>query len=343
MYQSISFNDVNFKQKLVNEYKENGLVVINDVFTDNECDNLMDGIITSFEQLGTGIDKNKLETWTTYNTPPQTRPGLFQSLVSNLKEVWTIRSHNNVRTIFEMLYSDVRGKPIKDFMVSGDGINIRPNINPIHKSTSNDWPHVDQTIRNDVYRCIQGQAVLTNTTASFVASPKSHLIFDKLLDKLKIDENDKSNWLKFDKIQTKIANLMIKELKGQWQIPILSKKGSFIVWSSTLIHSAKLQDKIELPSLTDKYLGWRGVVYVCYRPTSEFTSKEIKKRIDVYENNRTTNHWGTKMFPKTPGGRYLYIDKRHSVIEEMIKDPLKVYQKIGKPILNNEEKKLLNL
>lgn len=342
MYPSISLNDPNFKDKLLAEYKTNGLVVITDVISDTECDNFMDRIVDSFERLGTGIDKNDInKTWTVYNTPPQTRPGLIQSLMANLQEVWDIRANLNISKIFELLYTGLRNKHITEFIVSGDGINIKPNDQPILNKKSNDWPHVDQTIKNDIYKCIQGQMVLTNTTASFVASPKSHLIFDQLLDKLGIDKEDKSNWLKFDKDQVKIAQQLVQQINGQWQIPILSKKGSFIVWSSTLIHSAKIQDKIEPPSLTNKYLGWRGVIYVCYRPKTDFTDKEIAKRINAFKENRTTNHWSTKIFPKTPGGRYLYINKRHQIIEDMMKNPSKVYQILGLPVLNNIQRKLL--
>ena len=42
---------------------------------------------------------------------------------------------------------------------------------------------------------------------------------------------------------------------GECQIPILSKKDSFIIWSSTLIHSVRLQTKKKNYPKTDKYLG----------------------------------------------------------------------------------------
>ena len=145
--------------------------------------------------------------------PPQTRHGLFQALVANFPTVWTIRSHPNVRKIFEILYSGVRGSAQANFIVSSDGINIRPGtIGPFHKTTSKDWAHVDQTILNDVYKCIQGQAVLTNTTASFVASTKSHLIFDELLIKLK--KSGTSNWLKFTDDEIRIAKKLVCDAGG---------------------------------------------------------------------------------------------------------------------------------
>jgi hypothetical protein len=329
MYSSISINDENFKKKLMKTYYENGFAVINDVFTNEECDNWIDSILDNFEKLGTGFDKNDVEnTWNIYNLPPQTRDGLFQSLVTNFKEIYEIRFHENVKFIFKTIYSELRGKKINKFICSQDGINMRPNIET--SKNSKDWSHCDQTIRNDIYKCVQGQAVLTNTTACFVCSPKSHLIFDDILDELKIPEDDTSNWLKFKDEQKDIIKKMVIDSGGEWQIPILSKKGSFIIWSSTLIHAARLQTKKEPKSKKDKYLGWRCVIYVCYRPLSEFTKREIEKREEYFDENRTTNHWG-KLFGKTPGGRYLYLKKRHPNIEDMIKNPKLVYDKIDKP------------
>lgn len=344
MYPSISINDPNFKNKLIQNFTANGIVVVNDVFSDNECTTYMDSILGDFVKLGTGIDLTDTntikKTWTDYKLPPQTRPGLFQSTMSNCGAVWTIRSHDNVKLIFETLYSHTKKKEVKDFIVSGDGINVRPGfVGPYHKP--GDWAHLDQTLKGNIYKCIQGQAVLTNTTASFVASPKSHLVFEEIMEKLECD--DKSNWLKFNDKQIEIVKKLITDKGGQYQIPILSKRGSFIVWASSVVHAAKLQNNCENPLPNDKYNGWRGVIYVCYRPKDEFTKAEIQKRIKVFEENRALNHWSTKMFSKKPGSRFLYSDKRHDLIELMIADPKLVYSKIGKPVLTDTQKQLIGL
>lgn len=341
MYKSISINDVDFNNKLIKIFREDGLCVINDVINDQDCDNYMDAIINDFVKLDSGIKKDRIDTWITHNLPPQTRTGLFQALVSNLSTIWQIRSNDNIRKIFEILYTNLRGKEVKDFIVSNDAINIKPNNNEIITNRTRDWAHIDQTDRTDIFKCIQGQCVLTNTTASFVASPKSHLLFLDILNKLSIDENDKSNWIKFNNEQLNIVNKMINDKGYDYQIPILSKKGSFIVWSSTLIHSARIQTRVEKLDPLDKYLGWRGVVYVCYRPKIEFSQKELNKRRKIFNENSTTNHWSTKVFPKKPGNRWQHIDKKHPNIETYIKEPKLVYNKIGKPVLNNQQLKLL--
>ena len=65
---------------------------------------------------------------------------------------------------------------------------------------------------------------------------------------------------------------------GEFQIPILSRKGSFIMWLSSTLHSAKLQDPpgtIPLPA--GPWRDWRCVVYVCLRPKDEVHDGHLKQ------------------------------------------------------------------
>lgn len=338
-FESVSIDDEDFDRKLTKSFKKNGVAVVTNVFSNRECRDLMDSIVDDFCQLGTGIDKNNIdETWTVYNLPPQTRHGLFQTTMSNLSAVWTVRSDPNVRKIFEILYSNLREEDIDEFIVSGDGINIRPGtVGPY--ASNRDWPHLDQTTSGNIYKCVQGQAILTTTSASFRATPGSHKYFEEILATYKFES--KSNWHKFTPEEVPKIKQYLEKKGIRWQIPILAPKGSFIVWASTTIHSAKLQDAKESPTRSDPYNGWRGVVYVCYRPLSEFTKTQIKKRQKVFDDNRLTNHWSTNMFGKKPGSRYIYSNPRHEVIEDLIQNPKNFYDIIDKPSLSRDQKALL--
>lgn len=337
-YPSISITDQNFAKKLLTNFKRDGLAVITDVISDEACEDYMNEIVDNFCQLGTGIDKDDIDhTWTVYNLPPQTRHGLFQTTMSNIPAVWSIRSDPNVRKIFEKIYSGLRGRNVKEFIVSGDGINVRPGTVGPYASKA-DWPHLDQT-SGDIYKCVQGQCVLTNTTASFRASPGSHKLFPQLLKKFKLEST--SNWHKFKPEEIQKIKSFVEKKGATWQVPICAPKGSFIIWASSTIHSAKLQDSKEEPTRADPYNGWRGIVYVCYRPKSEFTKSQIKKRQKVFTDNRLTNHWSTHMFGKKPGNRFLYSNARHPVIEDLILNPINLYRIIPKPQLSSVQKKLL--
>jgi len=337
-YRSVSMTDDDFETKLVRNFKRDGLAVVTGVFSKRECRDLMDSIVDDFCQLGTGIDKDNIEeTWTVYNLPPQTRHGLFQTTMGNLSAVWTVRSDPNVHKIFKTVYSSLRGEEVSEFLVSGDGINVRPGtVGPY--TANRDWPHLDQT-SGDLYKCVQGQAILTQTSASFRASPGSHKLFEDILKRFKLES--KSNWHKFSPEEIIKVKKFVESKKCKWQIPIRAPKGSFIIWASSTIHSAKLQDAREEPTRSDPYNGWRGVVYVCYRPLSEFTNAQINKRRKVLEENRVTNHWGTGMASKKPGSRYLYSNLRHPIIEDLIQNPVKFYETIGEPELTREQKSLL--
>jgi hypothetical protein len=317
MYQFVSFQEPDFAEKCIELFERDGFCVIQDVFLETECKNWIEAIFTFFESLGTGIDRtNVKETWLSENLP-QTRTGLFQAIVGNMQSVWDIRSHPNIQKIFQMIYSHLHQKEITDFIVSNDGINFCPN--GVGRSDGKDWAHVDQTIRDMV--CVQGQAVLSNTSACFRASPGSHKIYNEILDFEKVPKEDVSNWHKIEKTQD--VRKMVESIGGQYQIPILAPSGSFIIWSSKTIHSARLAIRVEEPSMEDIWLGLRAVVYVCYRPRDEFSKEEIARRANVVAENRTTNHAGVKIFAKKPGN---FRVKYHPKIEELIKNPRLVYR-----------------
>ncbi len=332
----VDFKDSDFITKCSQQFKSEGYCVITNVFTKEQCDIWISNILQFFVSLNTGIDlENIKETWKIENLPPQTRSDLFQTLISNIQSVWDIRSHPNVAHIFKIMYSHLRNKEISDFIVSNDGMNICPN--GIKPSNNKDWPHVDQTKRHDIFNCVQGQAVLSNTTACFRASTRSHLIFDKMMFIDNVDLKDNSNWHSIKNVDQ--VKSLVEKNQGKWQEPILAPAGSFIIWSSCLIHSARHATQIETISLDDKYLGWRAVVYVCYRPKEEMTFNEIKKRSSVIKSNGCTNHWSTKIFATRPGMTWKL--KYHPNIERLLQDPKLVYQ--FSPLeLNQEQRNLVS-
>ncbi|AYV76215.1 MAG: hypothetical protein Terrestrivirus5_37 [Terrestrivirus sp.] len=341
---TIKYGENNFEQNLVDLFREFGVVVITDVMSKNLCDEKVSEVITNFELIGTVKHFNK-NNWVDEDLPPQTRPGLFQALVSNLKPVWEIRSNDNIGNIFEILYSNLRNKNYtsNDFIVSGDGINVRPNGIEDYAKVQSDWPHCDQTKRNNPYLCIQGQMVLTNTSASFVASPKSHKIFDQIMDYYK-REDGPSNWLRINDGSVNDIKKMVENIGGNWQIPIVAPAGSFIVWSSTTVHSARKAIQEELKDKNDPWKGWRCVIYVCYRPKEEFTQEELYIRQKAFFENRVTNHWGNHIFDKKPGAKMNYKNARHQLIDKYIENPEKMYDIPDFRVdLNDKQRKLINL
>jgi hypothetical protein len=316
--------------KVASLLKEYGVCVIPDVFSSSECDSLMNDILLNTEVLsGNQVDHNQPEQWTGDNLPPQIRYGMYHNLLNNLKPAWEIRRDPRMKSIFKPVYSELRGTDVDEFVCSMDGINIQPNI--ARKSTGEkDWPHCDQTERSDIFKCVQGQVVLTNTTASFRATPKSHKHFVDIM-KIAGVPDDSRNFMKFtDEQLDAIQENIVLPNNISWQVPIKANKGSVILWLSTTVHSGMSSEIKETPTKEDPFIGWRGVVYVCYRPKSEFNEDELKVLEDCLENNHGTNHWSTKVFSSKPRPADLYARKQviSPTMEKLVANPQLVYEQI---------------
>jgi hypothetical protein len=117
-----------------------------------------------------------------------------------------------------------------------------------------------------------------------------------------------------------------------------------ILWFSTTIHSAQLQDshyKYDYTDVNQKWLGWRGVFYICYRNKNEIDKSHADRLLSSFNDNRTTNHWGVKVFPKYP--KYSTSQSFTKEIENYLYNPELVYEKFPewKPDLTPEIKKFL--
>uniref|UniRef100_A0A0G4GGG7 Uncharacterized protein n=1 Tax=Chromera velia CCMP2878 TaxID=1169474 RepID=A0A0G4GGG7_9ALVE len=324
--------------------KSHGVVVIENVFSAKECDGTMDQIVSCFESLGTGIDRKAIrETWTDSNLPPQTRPGMFQSLLGNMQPLWKIRRDERVASIFHNAYTSLRTEAKQQYVISHDGFNVMPNqlVQPDQHwdHPARDWAHLDQTIRGDPYMCIQGQVVLTNTTAAFRCSPKSHLVYESLLSSEGSPEDDTSNWRRFntrDEMKMREARRLIQTVGGQWQVPVYTPRGSVILWLSSVVHSAKPSHQVEEASPEDPYRGWRGVAYVCYRPADEFSPEELAAIERSVASNLLMNHWSTKQFRARGPKRFGVSEGPGAQIQSLLRAPQQLYTS-GNPLYEPPE------
>lgn len=278
----------------IDDLKKNGYAVIKNVIPKKICDKIMDKLITSLETISPELDRNDIKTWKRENLPPQTKIGLFQNFLGQHSIVERVRNSRRIKRIWENIHKDLTGE--EDLICSVDGVNIKPStIGPYHKPDK-DWAHLDQ-FKGDPFSCVQGQLVLTNTTASFVCSPKSHLLFSETSKML-----DEKKWLIKDVEKCK---KLVEENGGEWQVPIYVEAGSVIVWFSSLVHSAKYQDGVET-SEDDFWHGWRGVIYLCYTPKSNYTESQLKKIEKYKKEKRCMGHNNARVCPKNMAWRINY-------------------------------------
>jgi hypothetical protein len=344
--------DDNFviSQESLQKLKDDGVLIIENVFSEKECDAYCAEIVKCFTQISPKLHvdmrtgKADEMTWKPANLPPMPRSGLFQAIVSVFPPVLEIRSHEKIKSIFSQVYSFLRESPQTSFFTSMDGINVRPHIPAYQTDKSKDWAHLDQTIRNNPYLCVQGQIVLSNTTACFRASPKSHLLHDQILDKFAV--NSKDNWFKLDNSKYGELKEMVESIGGQWQIPIRAPRGSVILWLSSLIHSAMTQSKEKLSKCgvckNDIWRDWRMVVYVCYRPKEDVRNRKVhaKRLKKCLNEGRVTNHWGERMFPKKLFREHV---ERDSSIQIYVDDPQKARILFENAVTSDVAKKFVAL
>merc|ERR1711879_243314 len=298
-YKRHNFHTLN-QEDLHSDLVKDGVVVIENIFSKQECDDYMERTHQSFQRLGTGINDHKISSnWQRKNLPPQTRSGLFQSIMGHIPPVWEVRRNENIINIFKNLYSKLRNLENIKLVPSIDGINCLPNRD-IGKEKENTWEHLDQTYYHDPFKCIQGSIAFSNTSAGFLCSPKSHKIFDKILQIEKIADRENfskcHNWCRIKEENKETVKFEIERAGGKYQLPIIVPAGSMILWFSSTLHSARGAIKKENKSPNDKWLGWRGVYYISYRPDDEFTDSEMEIIKRNTKENRSMNHWSTKTF-----------------------------------------------
>lgn len=330
--------------------REHGVAVLLDVLHKPDLwrDRLFAELATAFPQGQLG-DAAGIGDWR--NLPPQTRPGMFQALVGNLPSVWALRSYPRVCALFREMYTLLRGvEDVGPLVTSIDGLSTTPPpcttthqrsaarpapaawaakyphaVDPLH-----DWPHTDQ-VEGPVDQFLQAQLVLHDTSASFVCSPKSHQLYDAIRTALAgsaaSSAPTQSTGAKWFRIKSQkdmaVAADVVARHGGRWQIPIVAPKGAMIVWFSSTIHSAR-------PQVRDDP-RWRAVVYVCHRPLREVGDARamrahVKRLRRALEENRMTNHSGSKMFPKAPGGRYSAQRVYNPVLEAWKKHPAQMWE-----------------
>lgn len=325
-YGIVDFNDSDFGSKMIDLIKEYGVVVIKNVLSSNECSDNINDIVTEIETIS-DFKRSDIRTWKTENLPQQVRPGMFHEVICNTPTINKLRFDPKIIKIFTTYYSQMKNKSYNDIdmIVSNDGINIKPGIIPPFDNGF-DWAHLDQTGEIDnPYKCIQGQIILSNTSACFKASPKSHLLFKEFVGD-SMTPTKVSGFLKFKPEMYFKMQKNLEAIGGAWQIKIPANKGDFIIWTSSTVHSASLQTKPEKPTKLDPWNGWRCVVYICLRPRDEFTESELKKKYESYVENRVTNHWGTTIFTGGFNGvNVLNKNKYSPKVRGFIEDPAKVY------------------
>lgn len=271
----IKTTDIGEADQILKKY---GVAILEDYFDDEYADKFFESVKQWLIGLNIGLT-NDISTWRNANMPLGPRYGMFQSIISNAPQFWKLREE------FHALYKSLLGEA--ELITSIDGASIFPT--KFSPKKQEDWAHIDQTESSD-FRTYQSQFVASDTTASFVCTPKSHLAHATILKKFAIPASD-TNWHKFTNNE---VTKLTKMFGDTYQIPIYAKKGSVIFWDSRTIHSAKYPDSTENK--------WRAVFYISMQPIKTLTAKNIETIKTAIIKGKTTNHLGSRIF--TPFDRF---------------------------------------
>lgn len=197
--------------------------------------------------------------------------------VGHQRHAWYIRTRPKVKQQFVDIWKHYGAEEPDDMIVSYDGsCYIEPECN----KKDNHWTHTDQGSPSggeiDELKCIQGFVALTsNEQRTFVCYEGSHKVHAKYFKYKGLKTS--SNWNIIDKEVVDGLQDFKRVLKVE--------AGSLVLWDSRTFHNNQYG-----PQGNNEE---RLVQYVCMLPRSHENNKESnqKKRINYFEERRTTTHW----------------------------------------------------
>lgn len=274
-----------------------GVAVIESVFDQDECDQLLSEMWDFFEEITEGwdtpISRSNRDTWKHfYDLYPKHSMLIQHHGVGNAAFAWTARQNEKAVSIFAYLYKCRK----EDLLVSFDGSSFHLPPEDTGKGFARkEFPgyHTDQSYTRNKFECVQSFVTLRDinekdgTLAFLEGSHNSHAFFAK-----KFNKTSKEDWHMLDDKEREFYLYW-----GHEERRIVCKRGSMVFWDSRTIHCGvePLSSRVT-PNL-------RAVIYLCYQPRSKIASPKIlEKRINAFVDKRTTSHWPLKpkLFAKKP-------------------------------------------
>ena len=271
----------------VNHLESEGFVVFANVLAQKEADRAMSLLWDYLENLGTGIDRNRIETWDDDRWPTTVHGAILPSYgIGHAGAQWYIRDIPNLKKAFAQIWET------DDLLVSFDGVTIwRPwTHNPAWKTNEgNSWLHIDQhPVGRPGKHCVQGLVNLLPTSESTggnVVVPGSHKRFQDIPD-------DYAERLA--RIHPSIDHFRFPNddpgLKTTEPVMAEMEAGDLLLWDSRTIHCSA--PGIKEPESNEQLL--RAASLVCMMPTSKSNPAVIAKRKAAVETLTSTTNWSDR-------------------------------------------------
>ncbi len=283
------------KENLRQTLEEYGVAIIPNVLDEQECNHMFNGIWDYFEHISqtweTPLDRNDESTFRGfYDLFPMHSMLIQYFSIGHNQASWNVRQNPKIVDIFSHFWNVYP----EDLLVSFDALsfNIPPEITNKGWFRKKEWFHSDQSFTRNDFECVQSWVTALDVNpgdATLSILESSHKYHSHAAEKFKL--TDKGDWYKLNDEEKQFYFDNGCEIKR-----IKCPKGSLVFWDSRTIHCG-------VEALKERPISnYRAVIYLCYSPRSKATKKDLKKKIEAFENLRTMNHWPhkPKLFPKSP-------------------------------------------
>ena len=274
--------------------EEHGVAAIQ-ILDDQECDEIFNGLLSFVENAtsawDTPFNRDDRATWKQYFELAPLHGYLMQCFgIGNSPAVWLARQNPKIVNVFAAFY----GVAPTELLASFDGASLllppEDTNRGYHKGK--DWYHCDQSFTERGFQCLQSWVTAKDVRkgdATLTYLKDSHKFHDAFATEFKVTK--KVDWFKLTP-----EHMAWYELKGCEKIDVVCPKGTLVVWDSRTIHCGK---GAIIGRATPEY---RAIVYTCFMPRSAASERDLKRKRDAFDNQRTTTHKAStaQLFSKMP-------------------------------------------
>lgn len=277
---------------------EYGVAVIPNVLDAKECAHMENGMWNYLETVSrewkTPMKRSDSKTWTQMTELfPLHSMLLKQFGIGHTQMSWDLRQNPKVIKPFSTLWS----VESSDLLCSFDGASflMPPEVTGKGWSQGSFWWHTDQSYTRNQFECVQSWVTAFDVKegdATLAVLEKSHKYHGEFAKQF--DIRDTSDWFKL----TTDEHLQWYQKKGCSPVHIHCPAGSMVFWDSRTIHCGTNAVKGRVLNRR----AFRCIAYICMTRRQDCTEANLKKRIEAFNNMRTTNHWPhkPKLNPTTP-------------------------------------------
>lgn len=213
--------------------------------------------------------------------------------VGQAQYVWDVRANSKVAEVFSKLWETKK----EDLLCSFDGVAYHfPPEETGRAWFHNEWFHCDQSYKRHDLECFQGWVTgyeVGEKDATLIVLAGSHLkhkAFETFL------HEKKSKVLAQDWQKLQADEVQWYKDEGCEPLAIACPAGSLVLWDSRTVHHGRE------PLKERERARLRNVAYVCMTPRSWCKTKDLIRKVKIFEAGRMTTHWPhrPKQFAKVP-------------------------------------------